>query len=265
MRRSLSILIHADTKVGKSTFANTSPAPRLLLDAEMAHRFLPGVKTYWDPFTQLPPTLGKGRPEKVTDEEVPLDWETCVVVVREWSVVPRVYVWLNSGQHPFLSLIIDSISEIQTKARDSISATGQMQIQQWGELLVVMERYVRNLRDLTEHPVNPLQAIVLTAMTQMDNGKYRPYVQGQLKVKLPYFLDVIGYLYVETVTDPTDPSKVLGKIRRLLVIPHVQFEAGERVQGRLGDVVDEPTVVGMLDAVFGKAIEPAPEESETPA
>jgi hypothetical protein len=251
VRRSLSVLVHADTKVGKSTFANTAPAPRLLLDAEAAHRFLPGVKTYWDPFTQGPPTLGVGRPNDVKDEEVPLEWETCVVVVREWSVVPRVYEWLNSGQHPFLSLIIDSISEIQTKARDSISATGQMQIQQWGELLVIMERYVRNLRDLTEHPVKPLQSIILTAMTQMSDGKYRPYVQGQLKVKLPYFLDVIGYLYVQDVPNEADPTKPGTKMRRMLVVPHVQFEAGERVQGRLGDVVDNPTVVGMLDSVFG--------------
>lgn len=237
--RALSMVVHADTKMGKSTLGNTTPTPRLLLDAEAAHRFLPGRKVFWDPMTQSPP-------------EAPVDgnWETCVVIVRSWQHMVRAYEWLNSGQHPFVSVTIDSISEIQTKCRDDLTADGRMSIQLWGDLLTHMERIIRGFRDLTEHPTRPLQAVVLTAMTQMKDGKYRPYVQGQLQVKMPYFLDVIGYLFAQEVpaADPTQPPV---KMRRLLVTPSGQFEAGERVQGRLGDVVDNPTVVGMLDMVFG--------------
>lgn len=237
--RSLSILVHADTKVGKSTFANTAPAPRLLLDAEAAARFLPGRKVMWDPMTEQPP--------KADDS-----WDTCVVNVRDYSIMLKAYEWLNSGQHEFRSVIIDSISEVQTRVKEQLEGEGRMTQQLWGDLLNSMERLIRGFRDLTEHPIRPLEAVVLTAMTQMRDGKYRPYVQGQLQIKMPYFLDVIGYLYIEEQpVDPEDPTKGTRKIRKMLVVPHVQFEAGERVQGRLGDIITEPNVCDMIDKVFG--------------
>ena len=238
--RAMSILIHSDTKVGKSTFGNTSPAPRLLLDAEMAYRFLPGAKTFWDPMTEAPPQYDG-------------TWETCVVVLRTYGHFERAYQWLNSGQHSFRSVVIDSISELQTKCKDDLTADGRMTIQLWGDLLTAMERTCRGFRDLTEHPTRPLESVVITAMTQMREGKWRPYLQGQLQVKAPYYFDVIGYLYVENVADPNDPSRPPTKVRRMLTVPHQQFEAGERVQGRLPEVVDNPTVPSMLDAVFGPA------------
>lgn len=236
--RALSVLVHAATKVGKSTFGNTTPVPRLLLDAEAAYRFLPGKKVFWDPTREAPPQHDG-------------TWETCVVIIREYNVLVKALEWLNSGLHPFVSVVIDSISEVQTKCKDQVSPDGVMKIQLWGELLTHMERTVRAFRDLTEHPTTPLQAVVITAMTQMKDGKFRPYVQGQLQTKLPYFLDVIGYMYVETVPDPNDPTAPPTKVRKMLVAPHVQFEAGERVQGKLGDIIVNPNVPAMLDTVFG--------------
>lgn len=242
--RALSILVHADTKTGKSTFANTAPAPRLLLDAEAAYRFLPGTKVFWDPMRENPPAYDGS-------------WETCVVLIREYNVLTKALEWLNSGMHPFISVIIDSISEVQTKCKDDLAADGRMSFQLWGDLLTHMERTVRAFRDLTEHPTRPLQAVVITAMTQMRDGKWRPYVQGQLQTKLPYFLDVIGYMYVDVEQDPNDPTAPASKVRKMLVTPHVQFEAGERVQGRLGDIVRNPNVTTMLETVFGSEKENA--------
>ena len=251
--RALSILVHADTKVGKSTFAATSPKPMLLLDAEAAYRFLPGAKVFWDPLRDAPPVLGQGRTSPQADAPVvEVDWQICVVIVREYTVMVRAFEWLNSGQHPFRSLVVDSISEIQKRLKDSLRTLDeQMDQRKWGQVLDHMEWLVRGLRDLTEHPTRPMESVVITAMTaQRDGGKWRPYVQGQLGTTMPYFLDVIGYMFVQEIPseDPTQPGR---KIRRLLVTPHPQFEAGERVQGRLGDVVDEPTVEKMLDMVFG--------------
>ena len=249
--KALSILVHADTKVGKSTFANTSPAPRLLLDAEAAYRFLPGTKVFWDPMRESPPQIGKGRIDPRSADVVDVDWETCVVIVRDYSAVIKAYEWLNAGSHPFVSVILDSISEVQKRCKDSMRSIDEaMDQRKWGALLDHMEWLVRGLRDLTEHPVRPLQAVVLTSMTTQRDGKWRPYVQGQLAVTMPYFLDVIGYMFVHELQneDPTLPPE---KIRRLLVSPHSLFEAGGRVQEQLGDIVDRPTVSGMLDKVFG--------------
>lgn len=250
-RRALSVLVHSDTKVGKSTLGNTTPSPRLLLDAEAAYRFLPGKKVFWNPVSEAPPEYdGK--------------WETCVVLVRDYTTMTRAYEWLNSGQHPFRSVTIDSISEIQTKCKDNLTMDGRMSIQLWGDLLTHMERLIRGFRDLTEHQTKPLEAVVLTAMTQMRDNKYRPYVQGQLQTKLPYFLDVIMYMYVEEVADPNDPSAAPVKMRRGLTQPHPMFEAGERVQGRLPAVLDNPTISGMLDSVFGPEGSTATDQEVTP-
>lgn len=249
--RALSILVHSDTKVGKSTFASSAPAPRVILDAEAAYRFLPGTKVFWDPMREAPPVLGKGRTAPNDETIYEVDWETCIVIVREYTTIVRAYEWLNSGQHPFVSLVVDSISEIQKRLKDSLRTLDeQMDQRKWGQVLDHMEWLVRGLRDLTEHPIRPMHAVVLTSMTTQRDGKWRPYVQGQLATTMPYFLDVIGYMYVQEIPsdDPTQPGR---KIRRLLVTPHPQFEAGERVQGKLGDVVDEPTVTLMLDKVFG--------------
>jgi len=240
--RAMSILVHADTKVGKSTFGATAPKPMLLLDAEAAYRFLPGNKVFWDPMKDAPPQHDGS-------------WEICVVIVREYTTMVRAFEWLNSGQHPFRSVVVDSISEIQKRLKDSLRTLDeQMDQRKWGQVLDHMEWLVRGLRDLTEHPTHPIEAIVLTSMTTQRDGKWRPYVQGQLAVTMPYFLDVIGYMFVQEIPneDPTQPGR---KIRRLLVSPHPQFEAGERVQGRLGEIVDEPTVPTMLDKVFGTVTE----------
>lgn len=249
--RALSILVHSDTKVGKSTFGSTAPKPMLLLDAEAAHRFLPGNKVFWDPMREAPPVLGQGRTNPQDPMVYEINWDICVVVVREYTTMVKAFEWLNSGQHPFISVVVDSISEIQKRLKDSLRTLDeQMDQRKWGQVLDHMEWLVRGLRDLTEHPTRPLQAVVLTSMTTQRDGKWRPYVQGQLATTMPYFLDVIGYMFVQDIPndDPTQPGY---KIRRLLVTPHPQFEAGERVQGRLGDMVDEPTVPKMLNAVFG--------------
>ena len=240
--RAISVLVHADSKAGKSTFANSTPAPRLLIDAEMAYRFLPGTKVFWDPMRDSPPEYNG-------------TWETCVVLIREYSTLTRVMEWLDSGYHPFRSVSIDSITEVQTRCKDDLSADGRMDQRLWGDLLTHMERTCRRFRDLTEHPTKPLEAVVITAMTQMRDGKWRPYVQGQLSVKMPYFMDVIGYLHVVSYAqeDPTQPHYA---VRQMAVVPSQQYEAGERVQGRLPAMIYHPTVTQMLDDVFGPL--PAP-------
>ena len=236
--RAMSLLVHSDTKVGKSTLASTSPPPVLYLDVEAAHRFLDKKKVFWDPMRDAPPAYDG-------------TWELCIVVVRDYMVMTKAYEWLRSGQHPFKSVVVDSISELQKRCKDQMRSIDEdMDQRKWGALLDHMEWLVRGLRDLTEHPTNPIEAIILTSMTTQRDGKWRPYVQGQLAVTMPYFLDVIGYMFVQEV-QLEGPTGATTKMRRLLVTPHAMFEAGERVQGRLGDVVDNPTVPKMLDMVFG--------------
>ena len=240
VQRSLTIMVHGESKVGKSTFAVTAPYPRLMLDVEGGHRFLPINVKYWDPIREEPP---------VADGT----WDTVVVQVRDYDVVMKAFQWLQSGKHQFKSLIIDSISELQVKCMDNIAGTEQMKMQQWGELLRHMGALLRDLRDLTMHPTQPLEAIVLTAMSRKgQDGVYRPYLQGQLAVQAPYFYDILGAITVESVPNP-DPMQMPYKVRRMYVERTPEYEAGERVQGRLGKIVEQGDlgIERMLDMVFG--------------
>ncbi len=239
--RSLTIMVYGESKVGKSSFAVTAPYPRLMLDVEGGHRFLPINVKYWDPLTEEPP-LADGT------------WDTVVVKVNNYDVVMKAFQWLQSGKHQFKSLIIDSISELQVKCMDNIAGTEQMKMQQWGELLRHMGALLRDLRDLTMHPTQPLEAVVLTAMARKgQDGVYRPYLQGQLAIQAPYFYDILGAITVETEPNP-DPMQPPYKVRRMYVERTPEWEAGERVQGRLGKVVQQQDlgVERMLDMVFGE-------------
>jgi len=240
IQRSLTVMVYGESKVGKSTFAVTAPYPRLMLDVEGGHRFLPIVVKYWDPLREEPP-IADGT------------WDTVVVTVRDYDTVIKVYQWLQLGKHHFKSLIIDSISELQGKCMDSIAGTEQMKMHQWGELLRHMGGLLRDLRDLTMHATNPLEAVVLTAMSRTSqDGRHRPYLQGQLAIQAPYFYDILGALTVEQMANP-DPLQPPYKVRRMYVERTNDYEAGERVQGRLGSIVeqDKLSIEVMLNTIFG--------------
>ena len=230
--RSLSILVHGASKVGKSWMGDSTPAPRLILDAEGGSRFTPSKKVVWDPLTEEPPKASK-------------EWDTCIVYVKDYETVLKAYEWLNQSNHPFKSVVLDSISEIQQRCVDSIAGVNAMRIQDWGELLRKISDSVRKFRDLTVHSKNPLESVLFIAMTRQVDNKWRPYMQGQIATTMPYYVDICGYLFMDT----DDAGNVH---RRLLVAPHQNFEAGERVGGKLGSVIESPSVEEMLNTVYGE-------------
>lgn len=234
----VSMIVHGPAKSGKSTLGDTTPAPRLVLDSEMGSRFTPSKKKVWDPVKEAPP---------VADGS----WETCIVYVRDYRSVLKAYEWLDSGKHPFRSVVMDSISETQQRAVDALVGIQQPNQQDWGTLLRQVSDLVRKFRDLTTNPVKPLDAVVFIAMTRQGrdgDSTWRPHVQGSLATTLPYFCDVVGYLCVAQEGDGT-------AIRRLFTGPVPGFETGERVGGRLGVYTDNPNITEMLARVRECSVE----------
>lgn len=228
-----SIIVYGPAKCGKSYLSDTTPAPRLVLDAEMGSRFTPSKSVIWDPRKEKPP---------VPDGT----WDTAIVPVHDYTTVLKAYEWLNSGQHPFKSVVIDSISEVQQRLADDLTGVNPMQLQDWGTMLRKASALVRQFRDLVEHPVRPIDAVVIIAMMREDNnGGKHPYVQGQLKTTLPYYVDVIAYLGPVHLQDG-------GFVRRLLIGPTPGYETGERVAGRLGHYIDDADITDMLRKVRGE-------------
>jgi hypothetical protein len=223
------MIVHGEAGAGKSWLGDTTPAPRVILDAEGGSRFTPSNKVQWDP-TKEPPT-----PDGT--------WDTAIVFVRDFNTVAQVYQWLNSGKHPFKSVILDSLTEIQKRCIDQIAGDAQLRTQDWGEVLRRMEKQVRDFRDLTMHPQNPLEAVIYINLTAERDGSKRPAVQGSLGVSLPGFVDVVGYLFVEVLQETNELK------RRMLVAPYNGIVAKDRTN-RLGMVVDDPNVVSMLDTIY---------------
>lgn len=228
-------LVHGESKVGKTYLAGTMPRPALILDAEGGTRFLRVKKVEWDGLTEPP----KEGTHPKTGE--PYEWEVCTVPIRAYSTLQNVYAWLNAGKHPFRSVAIDSLSETQQRCVDALAGTSAMSQQLWGDLLRQMSSLVRAFRDLTTHPTNPLDAVLIIAMTREVNGRKVPYVQGQLATTLPYYIDVVGYYTMQTTDDGTP-------VRRLWVQPHPLYEAGDRT-GELGAAVDWPNISTMLKTI----------------
>jgi len=241
----LSLLVHGMSKTGKSTFSSTAPLPALVLDAEGSWKFItergyntgiPLRQRLWDPMDGPPPRHDG-------------TWDVCRVVVQDWPTLSRVHDWLRTEPHDFLTLTLDSISEIQRRCKKNIKTSGQLQMQDWGMLLDQMSELLRNFRDLTDNPRNNLRVAVFIAESKKTEGTWGPSVQGQITAQLPYMFDLVGYHYAQSVSDEHGGST--HSIRRLLIgPPQLEFVVGERVQGRLGMVVDNPDITEMINRVF---------------
>lgn len=250
----LSFLVHAPSKEGKSTLGSTMPTPILVLDVEGSWRFIrragfcvSGVHNTdactcrvlrsieWNPDTEQPPRYDG-------------TWDICRVTVREWRTLTNTYNWLVQGQHDFVSLSFDSITEAQRRLKANLRGLEAMRMQDWGDLLVQMDKLIRDYRDLVLLPNTTLRVVMFVAETRLADGKWRPYMQGAIGTALPYWLDIVGYLFTEF--EPDENNQATVEVKKLWIGRHPQFEAGERVQGLLGNVVSRPNIEEMLRKIF---------------
>lgn len=240
----LSTLIHADAKAGKSTLTSTAPLPHLVLDAEGGWKFIKqagyksGValrKRAWNPlYEDIPRHDGT--------------WDVCRVHVDSWQTMVAAYQHLSQFEHDFVSVTLDSITEVQRRCKKNIrTGSAQMDQQAWGRLLDQMDEIIRGFRDLTLLP-NSIRCINLVSETVMKDGKWRPYMQGQIRDTLPYWVDLCVFLFTEMRPDGDQQFKV----KRLLVGDGISAAhlVGERVQGQLPDIIDNPNISDMLRAVY---------------
>jgi len=245
----LSLLVHGPAKAGKSSIADSGPAPRLIMDVEGTSFWTPSRKTEWDPLREPPPGTGRHLTAGYGQPSITPDWDSCIVMVRDARVVSETYKILARGQHPFNSLSMDSVTETQQRVIDDVSGIKKIERDQWGHLLRLMSSMARSYRDLITNPVRPLWSVTFVAGTHMREGKWRPLVQGQVQDFLPYYVDILGYINANP--DGT---------RDLLIGPHPQYETGERVGGRLpyamrlgyGDRIPGWTVESMLRQVLSR-------------
>lgn len=230
--KAVTFLVHSLAGAGKTTLGATAPKPLLIFDVETASRYVKGVKKKWDPLTEAPPIYDG-------------TWEICVINVNRWEKAVKAFEYLKSGQHNFKSIMVDSISELQGKAQEYIKGREQLQMQDWGRMLNAMAFFCKDLRDLAQDDPN-IEALYITAMTKDYNGIFRPFLQGQVKDQIPYWFDVVGYLYVEKYTKEDGTP---GEYRRLLIGDADQYEAKSRVPN-LPPILDNPNIEFLVNYIW---------------
>ncbi len=227
MKATLTALIHGESGVGKSWLADTAPYPRLVLDLEGRAKYTPSQpKVAWDP-RMGPPPLADGT------------WSTCVVSVPDFETLSLVYQYLRAGQHHFKSVVMDSLMEAQKRCIDAMSGTSALDMQNWGELLRKLEGIVRQYRDLTLIPANPVQVVIFIVGSKSFDGTQRPLLQGQLHDTVPYYLDVVGYYFVAPVLDAAGGAAYQ---RQLLVNSMPGFIAKDGTGQLGGPIIAEPNL-----------------------
>lgn len=222
----LSGLVHGGAKVGKSTVTATVPKPAIVLDAEGSWRFTSGRKVYWDPINQPPPVYDG-------------TWEICVVHTRQWATVETVLTYAQTGQLPFVSYVLDSITVLQKRLKKQLDdLKGADGYKFWGALLDKMDDTIVGFRDLTLVHELPVRCVMFVAETIQKDGKWRPSMQGAISNSLPYTVDVCGYLYQYKENDAM--GQLIRDERHLWIGLHDQFVSGSRVIERLGQSVLVP-------------------------
>lgn len=126
------------------------------------------------------------------------DKEPDFVDIKSIKDLEDLYSYLKNEKHSFETLIIDSITEINEIIKLEIEKkTGHsMQLQDWGTLSKKIRTIFRSFRDL---PMN----VILVAQEQYitDEDKIRkivPSLNGKAATEVAYFMDIVGYVNVET-------------------------------------------------------------------
>ena len=190
--RRISVFVHGWWGAGKSWLAATAPGPRLVIDTEGGVYDTPGNHINWDPRTPFPPDLDK-------DSSV-------IVDVQEWSTFAEVMSILRSGQHPFESLVIDSLHELQDQLKHSVADPGEQydpnatfQHQAWGRLKNNLGLSMRELRNFTRPTAAKTINVVIVCGSDDEGIKAVPLLEGGIRKSTAGFYDVVGYL--RTATD----------------------------------------------------------------
>lgn len=238
----LSMVIYARPKVGKTRFAASAPNC-LIIDCD----------------------------EKGTDSTRD-DLNPNVIRITHWSEINDIYWYLQSGDHEFESVAVDPISALQTicmnfvlgdeVARDASRDPDQPSQRVYQKVSQLMKTQITNFRNL---PMN----VIFTAHTRTkETGEGEeevvtmtgPNTSPAIQSHLLGAVGLIGYMTkreeVIKVPSKRNPEKKINKKisrTRLLIGPSERFETGVRYSGLKDlDHLDSPTFDSVLALIQKK-------------
>jgi hypothetical protein len=249
--RRIMVAVHGWWGSGKTWFAHTAPGPRLVLDMEGGSEDVQTHQLFWDPLTNTltTPSGSESGWAEVTDDT------SVIVDIQKAATVQHVLTYLEEGDHPFNSVVFDSLTETQKQLKQAVASPDDeydpnavFDMQAWGRLLNHGELVVRRLRDLTRKHAARRVNVVVVMGSDTEAIPVRPLLQGALRKSLAGFFDLEGYLY-------TAVNKETGEEARIMQIsPSSEAEAKCRLhllKVKHGTHIINPDMREMLAVVNG--------------
>lgn len=139
------------------------------------------------------------------------------VEIKSIADLKELLTYLRTQKHKYETVIIDSITDINETLKAEIEkSTGKsMQLQDWGVLSKRMREILKGFRDLDMH-------VLFIAQETMEKdgeniAQCLPSLNGKLATEISYFMDIVGYITIDTKGDRkvwTNPNpKTLSKDR----------------------------------------------------
>lgn len=174
-----------------------------------------------------------------------------VVPVKNVKALQDVYDDLLNSNHPYKTVILDSLSEIQklsmrdimleVKRTDPTRDEDVPAQREWGKNLEQTRRLVRAFRDLPMHTI--FTAHVRDRQDPKTGlWKSAPSLTGQAQNEVPGFVDIVAYMYMKRVNDD---------LIRLLSTKQTDTVVAKDRSHSLPDVLQEPTMAAIYQLIMG--------------
>ena len=203
----------------------------------------------------------------VTDSSVlGLDQPPDVVDLKSFDKLEEIFWFLAKGDHPYKSVGIDSLSELQMinlegitkRLMGKITASGAKRAslddiwqEDYGTSTQQLRRVVRQFRDLPMHVFFSCHDSM--SQDKDKNETVHPMLTPKLRTAVMGYMDVIGYMYVDSSEEAEEGDEDRETPRRLLCRPFGKWVAKDRSPGqRLGLLMEDPTIPVIIDRILGK-------------
>jgi hypothetical protein len=172
-----------------------------------------------------------------------------LIPVKEFEQTPEIYRYLKDGTHPYRTIVIDSLTELQAVSLKSVmkaSATPEQPSQpEYGRSNINVITTVRNFRLLaTERGWNVIYICGAVEVKDEVSGAVLTRVDLTPGAAKQVFqaVDVVGYLGVDTARDGTSKRYLLMRNTSHILAKIRQPRTGPQLDTR----IEDPTMEAIL-------------------
>ena len=174
----------------------------------------------------------------------------------------KIFWFLAKGNHPYQTVCIDSLSELQMVNLESIvekqvGATSRsggkreslddIWQEDYGVSTQQIRRLIRKFRDLPMHVI--FTCLDRTDMDKQKNVFVGPALTPKVATAAMGYMDIVAYMYADSATDEDGQTTYT---RKLLCQPYDRWIAKDRSPGgKLGMVIEDPSIPKIMNMIIG--------------